>query len=75
MMVTPDKTSRIESNQKDLRAMRIREDILKATADLNQLAGLPADNSKAALIASLQRRIDELRKELIAEMKATDKLR
>ncbi len=74
-MVTPDKTSRIESNQKDLRAMRIREDILKATADLNQLAGLPADNSKAALIASLQRRIDELRKELIAEMKATDKLR
>ncbi|MBA2480175.1 MAG: hypothetical protein H0V44_05900 [Planctomycetes bacterium] len=74
-MAQPDVTKRIENTEQDLHAMRLREDIAELSRQLRELSPpAPADATARARCVALEKKLDELRKDLIDNMKKTDRL-
>ncbi|MBA3708912.1 MAG: hypothetical protein H0W83_08860 [Planctomycetes bacterium] len=75
MVQPPPATLRLESNKQDLNLMRVREEITRITAELQALSALPKDLARLSTCAALEKRIASLRRELIAAMSSTNRMR
>jgi hypothetical protein len=70
-----DVTKRIESNDHDLHLLRVREEIADLSRQLRDMSPpSTSDNTARAKCIALERKLDDLRKELIEGMKKTDRI-
>lgn len=73
-MAQPQSTRRLKKSVEDLRMMKVREEVTRLTAEMQQIPEGTKDATLLARRAALQQQIAPLRKEMMNLLGATKRL-